>query len=56
MMHDAAERNVIVGLEMYLKAALGTAETAVQLVLEINSPYLHLNFDIRHFDIIGISI
>ena len=37
-------------------AALDTAEKSVRLVEEIDSPYLRLNFDISHFDILGMSI
>ncbi len=54
--HYAASRDVVVGLEAHIGAALDTAEKAVQIVQEINSPHLRLNFDISHFDIIGMSI
>ena len=52
----AAEREVVIGMEAHVGAALDTAEKSVRLVEEIDSPYLRLNFDISHFDILGMSI
>ena len=52
----AREKDVVIGMEAHVGAALDTAEKSVQLVEEIDSPHLRLNFDISHFDILGMSI
>lgn len=52
----ASKRNVVIGMEAHVGAALDTAEKSVKLVEEVNSPFLKLNFDISHFDILGMSI
>ncbi|MBM3264161.1 MAG: sugar phosphate isomerase/epimerase [candidate division Zixibacteria bacterium] len=54
--HYAEKCGVVVGMEAHIGAALDTAEKSVRLVEEINSPYMRLNFDISHFDILGMSI
>ena len=54
---DYAEgMDVVIGIEGHVGSALDTAEKCIQLVEEISSPYLGLNFDISHFDVIGMSI
>ena len=52
----AAERNVVVGMEAHVGSALDTAEKSVQLVAAMDSPHLGLNFDISHFDVLGMPI
>lgn len=55
LVNYATTRGVVIGMEAHIGAALDTAEKSVQLVEEINSPCLKLNFDISHFEILGIS-
>jgi len=55
LVHYAGERGVVIGLEAHTGAALDTVEKAVDLIHTINSPYMKHNFDISHFDIMGIS-
>lgn len=52
----AEERGVVIGMEAHIGAALDTAEKAVELVRTIDSPHMKHNFDISHFDILGMSI
>ncbi len=52
----AADRGVVIGMEAHVGSALDTAEKSVQLVASIDSPHLGLNFDISHFDVLGIPI
>ena len=52
----AADRGVVIGMEAHVGSALDTAEKSVQLVESIDSPHLGLNFDISHFDVLGIPI
>jgi sugar phosphate isomerase/epimerase len=50
----AAKVGAPVGLEAHVGSALDTPEKALWLVEQIDSPYMKLNFDISHFDAIGI--
>ena len=52
----AADRGVVIGMEAHVGSALDTAEKSVQLVESIDSPHLGLNFDISHFDVLGMPI
>ena len=52
----AESRGVVIGVEAHVGSALDTAEKSVQLVESIDSPNLGLNFDISHFDVLGMSI
>ena len=52
----AAARNVVIGMEAHVGCALDTAEKSVQLVETMDSPHLGLNFDISHFDVLGMPI
>ena len=52
----AESRGVVIGVEAHVGSALDTAEKSVQLVASIDSPHLGLNFDISHFDVLGIPI
>ena len=50
----AARHDVVVGLEAHRGSTLDTPEKARWLVEHIDSPHLRLNFDISHFDVLGI--
>jgi inosose dehydratase len=52
----AGAAGVVIGMEAHIGAALDTAEKSVWLVQAVDSPYLRLNFDISHFDILGMPI
>lgn len=52
----AESRGVVIGVEAHVGSALDTAEKSVQLVEGIDSPHMGLNFDISHFDVLGMSI
>ncbi len=52
----ATARDVVIGMEAHVGSALDTAEKSVQLVETMSSPNLGLNFDISHFDVLGMSI
>lgn len=50
----AAGRGVVVALEPHVGSALDVPDKAVWLVNQVGSPYLRLNFDISHFEVMGI--
>ncbi len=50
----AGERGVTVALEPHVGNALDLPEKALWLMENVTSPYMKLNFDISHFEIIGI--
>jgi len=52
----AARRGVMVALEPHVGAALDRPERALWLLQRVGSPYLRLNFDISHFNVVGIPI
>jgi inosose dehydratase len=52
----AAQRGVILAVEPHSGTAFDTPEKAVWLMETVNHPAVRLNFDISHFDIIGIGI
>ena len=54
LIHYAEDKGVVIGLEAHTGAALDTVEKAVDLIQTIDSPYMKHNFDISHFDIMGI--
>lgn len=56
LVNYATSRGVVIGMEAHVGAALDTAEKSVALVEAIGSPYLRLNFDISHFDILGMPL
>lgn len=51
-----ASRDVVIALEPHFATALSTPERMLELIDEIRSPYLKVNFDISHFNITGYSI
>ena len=52
----AAGRGAILAVEPHCGTALDTPDKAVWLIERVNHPAVRLNFDISHFDIIGIGI
>lgn len=52
----AARQGAILAVEPHSGTAFDTPEKAVWLVSKLNHPAVRLNFDISHFDIIGIGI
>ncbi len=52
----AASRGAILAVEPHCGTALDTPDKAVWLMQRVNHPAVRLNFDISHFDIIGIGI
>ena len=52
----AARLGVTLGIEPHVGACLDLPDRALQLLREVNSPYLKINFDISHFDVIGLTI
>ncbi|MAE60983.1 MAG: hypothetical protein CMJ49_06450 [Planctomycetaceae bacterium] len=51
-----AKQDVIVALEPHVGGSLDKPDQAVWLIEQIDSPYLRVNFDISHFDIIGLDL
>ncbi len=49
-----ASRGVTIAMEPHIGAIIDTPEKVLELLELINSPYLKVNFDISHFDIVGI--
>ena len=52
----AASRGVILAVEPHSGTSFDTPAKALWLMEQLNHPMVRLNFDISHFDIIGISI
>ncbi|MFH1566828.1 MAG: sugar phosphate isomerase/epimerase [Gemmatimonadota bacterium] len=50
----AASRGVVVAVEPHVSSILDRPEKTLWLLEQIDSPYLRLNFDISHFDVLGI--
>lgn len=50
----AGKRGVVVAIEPHVGSALDLPEKAVWLLEQIGSQFLKLNFDISHFDVLGI--
>lgn len=51
----AAERGVTIAMEPHIGAIIDTPAKVLELLECVNSPYLKVNFDISHFDIVGMS-
>lgn len=49
-----ASRGVIIAMEPHIGAIIDTPEKVLELLELVNSPFLKVNFDISHFDIVGI--
>jgi inosose dehydratase len=52
----AAARGVMVAIEPHVSTVLNNPQVVKDLVEEINSPHLRVNFDISHFNVQGMSI
>lgn len=50
----AAGLGITIAMEPHVGSCLNTPERTVWLLQQIDSPYLKLNFDISHFDVMGI--
>lgn len=50
------ERGVVVCVEPHVGAAIDTPERSEWLVQAVNSPYLKLDFDVSHFEVVGIPL
>lgn len=49
-----ASRGVIIAMEPHIGAIIDTPDKVLELLDIVNSSYLRVNFDISHFDIVGI--
>lgn len=49
-----ASQGVTIAMEPHIGAIIDTPEKVLELLELVNSPYLKVNFDISHFDIVGI--
>jgi sugar phosphate isomerase/epimerase len=52
----SAERNVVVALEPHSGQAVDTPDKMLHVIEQVNSPFCRVNFDISHFNIIGIPV
>lgn len=50
----AAGRGVVVAIEPHVHSSLDLPEKALWLLEQIHSPYFKLNFDISHFEVMGL--
>ena len=51
----AQARNVTIAMEPHVGASIDTPEKVLQLLDLVGSPFLKVNFDISHFDIVGLT-
>ena len=49
-----ASRGVTIAMEPHIGAIIDTPAKVLELLEIVNSPYLKVNFDISHFDIVGM--
>lgn len=56
LVRRAAARGVTIALEPHVGASVDRPDRVLWLLRQVNSPYLKLNFDISHFDVIGLGI
>ncbi len=52
----AAGRGVVVALEPHIGAAIETPDAMAAVIQQIDSPSIRVNFDISHFNVLGIPI
>ena len=52
----AGNRQVTLAVEPHVSTALDRPERVVWLIEQVDSPYCRVNFDISHFNVIGLSI
>ena len=50
------QRGVVIAIEPHVGSMLDTPERVLELLDAIDSPFLKLNFDISHFNVMGIPI
>ena len=50
----AAAAGVVIAIEPHVGSALDTPERTVWLLRQVDSPFLKLNFDISHFEVLGL--
>ncbi|MBI3942941.1 MAG: sugar phosphate isomerase/epimerase, partial [Chloroflexi bacterium] len=50
----ARSKGVVVAVEPHVGSALDTPQRVMELLRLVDSPYLKINFDISHFDVLGI--
>ncbi len=50
-----ASRGVTIAMEPHVGAIIDTPAKVLELLKIVNSPYLKVNFDISHFDIVGMT-
>ena len=55
LVNYAASKGVIIAMEPHIGAIIDTPAKVLELLEIIDSPYLQVNFDISHFDIVGMS-
>ena len=51
----AQARNVTIAIEPHVGASIDTPEKVLQFLELVGSPFLKVNFDISHFDIVGLT-
>ena len=56
MARRAGARGVALALEPHVGASVDRPDRVLWLLEQVNAPHLKLNFDISHFDVIGLSI
>ncbi len=56
MTRRAGARGVTLALEPHVGASVDRPDRVLWLMERVNSPYLKVNFDISHFDVIGMGI
>jgi sugar phosphate isomerase/epimerase len=52
----SAERNVVVALEPHSGQAVNTPDKMLYVIEQVGSPFCRVNFDISHFNVIGIPV
>jgi sugar phosphate isomerase/epimerase len=52
----AAQQGVILAMEPHVHGLVDTPKRMLVILEQIDSPYLKVNFDISHFDILGMTI
>ena len=52
----AGARGVVVCIEPHVGAAIDTPERSEWLVRAVDSPYVRLDFDVSHFEVVGIPL
>ena len=52
----ARSRGVTIAMEPHVGAIIDTPQRVLELLDLVDSPYLKVNFDISHFDVMGMTI